>query len=404
MQEEAAVRIERPYDAAVAGHICFDIIPKFPETGIRNIGELLTPGSLVQVGEAALSTGGPVSNTGIGLKIFGMNVLFMAKVGDDEFGQAVINRLGKQGSAAGVSIAKDQMTSYTVALSPPGIDRIFLHSPGTNNTFDSNDIDYKLIERCRLFHMGYPPLMKGLYSNGGKELVECFRLAKLAGATTSLDMSLPDPSSESGKTDWRSILEKLLPYVDIFLPSIEEGYAMLKPDEFWKRREEAGGAEIINEISPDEYSEIAKTFLEMGCRMTSLKSAHRGFYFRTGSLECFENLGAALPGEAEKWAEREVWAPAYHVHEMGSATGSGDSSIAGFLASYLRGYPIEQCVRNANVAGWLNLQDLDALSGLRPWKDLLELPKSGELKMIDPKISAPGWEKDEENKVWEKKQ
>jgi sugar/nucleoside kinase (ribokinase family) len=296
----------RKYEAAVAGHICFDIIPNFPDTGIRKIGELLRPGKVVEVGEAALSTGGPVSNTGIGLEIYGIDVLFMTKVGGDEIGQLIINRLEKQGHAEGVKIAEDETSSYTIALAPPGIDRIFLHYPGTNNTFTSKDIDYSLVEQSKLFHLGYPPLMRALYSNDGAELVECFRLAKEAGATTSLDMSLPDPSSESGKINWRLILEKLLPYVDIFLPSIEEAFFMLNPEEFNKRCNVAGGADIINEITPEEYSEFAGIFLEMGCRMTSLKSAHRGFYFRTGSLCSFDKIGAAKPSDPEKWANREL--------------------------------------------------------------------------------------------------
>jgi len=391
---------ERLYDAAVAGHICFDIIPQFPDTGTKTIAELLTPGKLVQVGPAALSSGGPVSNTGIGLKIFGINVLFMARVGDDEIGQLIVNRLKKQGHAEGIKVAKGEGTSYTIALAPPGIDRIFLHNPGTNNTFSSKDIDFSLVEKCRLFHLGYPPLMRALYSNAGAELAQCFRLAKEVGATTSLDMSLPDPASEAGKIDWRKILEKLLPYVDIFLPSVEEAYAMLKPREFWMRREQVGGAEIINDIEPGEYSELAKTFIAMGCRMTSLKTAHRGFYFRTADLAEFHKIGAAKPASLEQWAGRELWAPAFHVPRIASATGSGDSSIAGFLSSYLRGHPLERCLIFANVAGYLNLQELDALSGLKPWPEVLELLDSGSLEPVDPHIKAPGWTYDKGQRIY----
>lgn len=387
-------------DAAVAGHICFDIIPRFPETGITNIADLLTPGKLVLVEEAALSTGGPVSNTGIGLRIFGINVLFTAKVGDDDIGGLIIKRLESQGHAEGVKIAPGEASSYTIALAPPGIDRIFLHNPGTNNTFTSHDIDYTLVEKCRLFHLGYPPLMRALYSNGGSELVECFRKAKKAGATTSLDMCLPDPKSESGRIDWKAILEKLLPYVDIFLPSIEESYSMMKPDEFWKRREKVGGGEIINDIAPEEYSALAKTFIQMGCCMTALKTAHRGFYFRTGSLSNFEKLGAAKPASLENWADKELWAPAFLVPKIASATGSGDSSIAGFLSSFLRGYSLERCLVLANTAGHLNLLELDALSGLRPWAEVTALADSGSLTPIDPKVESKGWRFDQSQGIY----
>jgi sugar/nucleoside kinase (ribokinase family) len=392
--------VGRPIDVAVAGHICFDIIPSIPDTGACAIEEILTAGKLVQVGPAALSPGGPVSNTGIGLRIFGINVLFMAKVGDDEIGELIIRCLQKHGHSEGVKISSGEGTSYTIAIAPPGIDRIFLHNPGTNNTFTSRDIDFSLVAKCRHFHLGYPPLMRALYSSGGRELIECFRRAKEAGATTSLDMALPDPTSEAGRIDWRIILEKLLPYVDIFFPSVEEAYAMLNPEEFWARRKRVGGAEIINNITPEEYSSFARIFIEMGCRMSSLKSAHRGFYFRTAGVDRLREMGAARPSEPEKWANRELWATAYHVPRIASATGSGDSSIAGFLAAFLRGYPIERCLQFANVAGYLNLHALDALSGLKPWNEVEALLYSGKLQSIDPRIHSDGWSYDEKVKIY----
>ena len=128
------------FDVAVGGHICFDIIPKFPDTGARTIGELLRPGKLVNVGPVATSTGGPVSNTGIGLHIMGIKVAFMAKVGDDDFGKAIIERLERIASSEGIKVAEGAHTSYTVAIAPPGIDRIFVHHPGTNDTFISTDV------------------------------------------------------------------------------------------------------------------------------------------------------------------------------------------------------------------------------------------------------------------------
>ena len=42
------------------------------------------------------------------------------------------------------------------------------------------------------------------------------------GVVTSLDFSLPDPESESGKINWPEIMKKLLPFTDIFVPSLEE--------------------------------------------------------------------------------------------------------------------------------------------------------------------------------------
>ena len=115
---------------------------------------------------------------------------------------------------------------------PEGFDRIFLHAAGANDTFTSDDIDYDIVKRARVFHMGYPTTMKKMYENDGEELIRTYRRVKELGVTTSLDMSLPDPNAENGKMDWDSVLKRLLPYVDIYLPSAEETMYMIARGEF----------------------------------------------------------------------------------------------------------------------------------------------------------------------------
>ncbi len=62
------------------------------------------------------------------------------------------------------------------------------------------------------------------------ELVKIFKKIKDFGVTASLDMAYTEPSSESGKADWKKILKSVLPYVDIYIPSIEETLYMLMRD------------------------------------------------------------------------------------------------------------------------------------------------------------------------------
>jgi sugar/nucleoside kinase (ribokinase family) len=389
----------RPIDVTAAGHICLDIIPKFPDSAGKTIAEIMRPGKLVNVEEAAVSTGGPVSNTGIGLAILGLQVQFVTQVGDDYFGQAISSRLEKSGYSEGVKIAKGQHSSYTIAIAPPGIDRIFLHNPGTNNTFTSDSFDAELVKRARVFHLGYPPLMRGLYANDGEELTKTFKKAKLAGATTSLDMSLPDPASESGRANWDLILQKTLPYVDIFLPSIEEGMFFHQRDRFMALSQQTGGGTIIDLLKGSDYTQLADAFLAYGARMVALKSAHRGWYLKTGSKDRLAGMGPARPADLDAWADREMWCSAYHVEKIASATGSGDSSIAGFLTAYLRGEPIERCLLCANCVGAQNVRVLDALSGIKTWEETTATveakPQQNEL---DPQ--TPGWEWDSEWRMW----
>ena len=51
----------------IAGHICIDITPVFPDKMTSNIGDVLKPGKLIEMGKAKVSTGGAVANTGLGV-------------------------------------------------------------------------------------------------------------------------------------------------------------------------------------------------------------------------------------------------------------------------------------------------------------------------------------------------
>ena len=61
----------------VAGHICLDITPAFPETGKKLISEVLLPGKLIETRGVSVSTGGAVANTGLAMKFFGADVKLM---------------------------------------------------------------------------------------------------------------------------------------------------------------------------------------------------------------------------------------------------------------------------------------------------------------------------------------
>lgn len=388
------------YDVIAAGHICLDIIPAFPDTKVQDISVLLRPGKLVNVGSAAISTGGPVSNTGLAMKKLGLNVAFMAKVGDDDFGRLIRERLRREGSDVGISVAPGEASSYTVAIAPPGIDRIFLHNPGTNDTFGAEDVDYAVVTQAKLFHLGYPPLMRRLYANKGEELVSIFRRAHEAGTITSLDMSLPDPASESGRAPWQQILERVLPYVDLFLPSAGEAFYMMAPEEFLAEKGRASGGDVVESLTASTYSRLAVQFLAMGAKVVMLKAAVRGTYLRTGHVGALGDQTLGLPRQPEEWSQRELWCPSFHVPRIASATGSGDSAIAGFLAAFVRGYDPVTTLKYANCLGYQNLHALDALSGIRTWEETTAQLASGALPMNPLRIEEPGWRWQESLGVW----
>jgi len=197
--------MSRPFDAVVAGHLCIDVFPSFPSLrpdDPDNLRKVLVPGKLVETGPLTVSTGGPVSNTGLALLALGLKAELMGKVGTDEFGVLIRNILEQRNAGRHLIVVDGETTSYTIAIAVPGSDRIFLHHPGSNNTYCAADVNYEVASQSRLFHFGYPPLMRRMFDDGGTELSTILSRVHELGTITSLDMSLPDPDSPSGKVDW----------------------------------------------------------------------------------------------------------------------------------------------------------------------------------------------------------
>ena len=139
--------MEKVLGAVVAGHICLDIIPDIQALPPGGFNETFLPGHLLEVGPAALSTGGAVSNTGLALHRLGIPTQLICKVGADAFGRIVRELIESNGPglAAGLVVDPQAATSYSMIISPPDVDRIVLHNPAANHTFGADDIDYQLV-------------------------------------------------------------------------------------------------------------------------------------------------------------------------------------------------------------------------------------------------------------------
>ncbi len=347
----------RDIDVVAAGHICVDITPAFGPVSGPSVADILRPGKLLLVGQAAVNSGGAVSNVGLALRRLGLTVSLMGKCGDDPFGRIILDVLRREapGAEAGMRVVPGERTSYTVVLVPPGIDRMFLHCPGANDTFGLEDVDPDIVGRARLFHFGYPPVMKRMFECGGRELTAVMRLAREAGAITSLDMALPDPDSEAGRADWRDILAGVLPHTDVFLPSLEELMFMLRRDRFDELTDAGPG--IVDAFSAQDVRCLAQECLGMGARTVVIKCGHVGAYLRTSP--------------SAQWPDVELFEPTCRVQHVVSAAGAGDASISGFLAAMLRGESAARCMATLAAVGAQSMRTLDALSGIRSWEETL---------------------------------
>ena len=326
----------KPLSAIVAGHICLDIYPDLSDCTTEQLQKYFVPGHLLIVGPLSFATGGSVSNTGLALHKLGVETQLMGKIGEDFSGQ-VVKEIIHQFSptmAEGMIEDPEVSTSYTIVITPPGIDRFLMHCPGANDTFTSNDVRTSLLKEVCLFHFGYPPLMKLMYSPDGHELTRIFQEAKSTGVTTSLDTAFADPESPAGQANWPSILEATLPYVDIFMPSIEEILLMLHRQRYEELFRQSKAGDILPLITPDLLTSLSCELLEMGARIVGLKLGSRGLYIHSANRDSLTKMGRGSLSDLNSWSDQELWSPCYEVTVAGTA-GAGDATIAGFLGAVL---------------------------------------------------------------------
>ncbi len=352
-----------------AGHICLDITPAFFDRH-KSTSELLSPGKLIEVGAADVHTGGSVANTGLAIKCLGGDVELMGKVGGDAFGEMVLNILKKQNAEKGLIVSKEEATSYSIVVAPPNTDRMFLHNPGVNATFKASDIDDEALAKASLLHFGYPPLMKGMYENGGAELAALMSRAKSLNTATSLDMAAVDESSDAGLADWNEILKRVLPFVDFFLPSAEELCFMLDKPRFYDWQKRANGRDITEVLRREDILLLAERCMKYGVKVLLIKCGAKGIYYHTADKTRLIELKETLGLEPSLWASREGFERSFLPKRVLSGTGAGDTAIAAFLTAMTNGCGLAECLTFAVATGASCVESYDALSGLKSFDEI----------------------------------
>ncbi|HAI11753.1 MAG TPA: carbohydrate kinase family protein [Phycisphaerales bacterium] len=349
-----------PTDSAimVAGHICLDMTPLFPEHADAS----LSPGTLVWMGPMHMSLGGPVGNTGLALHQLGVHTRMLARVADDPHGNTILQILND----ISPNLAQDMMqvtgetTSYSVVISPPHVDRLFLHCPGCNDHFLTGHINLSQDMGVKLLHFGYPPVMKTIFENNGQELVDLFAKAHHAGMATSLDMCSVDPNSEAGKVNWRDWLKHVLPHVDIFVPSLDEMLYMLN-------------MKATDKPTLSDIKQVANQLIEYGASIVLLKLGELGLYLQTSSnLHANHALNKLIP-KPDTWANQCLYTSCFAVNVV-STNGAGDYTIAGFLTALLTGQSPMQAIQSATAVGAEHAQSPNELPS---WQTIQQHIKDG---------------------------
>jgi sugar/nucleoside kinase (ribokinase family) len=309
----------------VAGHLCIDITPE-----LTDVPELV-PGQLYEIGPTQLTLGGCVANTGLALVAAGVPTRVCGTVGDDTLGEITRRLLAEQDvDLDDVTTTAGAATSYTIVLQLPDHDRTFWHHAGANALFTGREVE---LDGVDILHLGYPPLLPALLADDAAPLLSLLKEARSREITTSLDLAVVDPRSAAAAVDWRRVFSRLMPYVDIATPSLDDLTSALG---------------IARTPDDDLVEECARRLVDDGCAVASVSAGARGAYVVSAGTDRLAAAGAALSSVRSAWSSTAEWVPATAPQVVVSTTGAGDTATAGLLYGLAQGTGIRRATRLAS--------------------------------------------------------
>jgi len=265
--------------------------------------------------EIRITVAGTAAGTSIDLAKLGAQVTAMGAIGEDQLGNFIVNTMDSYGiDTAHLKRKAGVQTSATMLPIRPNGDRPALHVPGANGELTFDDIDLDVIRQADILHVGGTGLMPKF---DGDPTVRVLKYAKEQGVTTTFDLvAIPRP-------DLMDLIEPCLPYIDYFMPGLEEARMM---------------------CGLEDRQAVIDYFLDRGVGCTVFK------------------MGAEGSSIATK-AGGEIRLPALEAPVVDS-TGCGDAYCAGFIVGLSKGWDLEQAGRLGTAAGGLVITGLGSDAGI----------------------------------------
>lgn len=268
-------------------------------------------------------SGGCAANPAVGLARLGVEAQLVACVGQDQFGDALLDTWRAAGvDTRYVKQLPEVGTGVSIVLVDRNGERRFIATPAANQRLTAAALPPAALEGAFALHVG------GFFAARGLEdgtLASLLQLAQSKSVLTSLD-----PVSGSAH-ERRNALYPLLPHLDILLLNNIEGH------------------KITDKQQPHA---IANALLAHGVGTVIVKQ---------GATGCVV-MGKHGP----------LTIPAYPANTIDS-TGAGDAFAAGLLASLARHDRFSDAVRWASAAGAATTEAIGATGSWRGWEELAEM-------------------------------
>ncbi|MEO1017923.1 MAG: sugar kinase [Pseudomonadota bacterium] len=288
----AVTKNQPKFDVSSIGFIVLDILG-------RPVAAVPEGGGVEFIEEIRMTVAGTAGATAVDCAVLGLKTRAVAAVGEDDMGDYLINKMTGFGVDCGlVQRVAGVPTSATMLPVRPNGDRPALHVRGTSVAFTVDDKDLDAATDATIVHVGGTGLLKAF---DGPPTVALLQHAKAKGCTTTFDLIAVD-------ADAIDIVEPCLPFIDYFVPSIEEASV----------------------LSGAENPAIAAAFFQArGAKHVLITLGGEGVHVAPAAGPSFT-------------------LPAFDV-PVSDTTGCGDSFTAGIIAGIHHGWDLEKSARFASA-------------------------------------------------------
>ena len=260
-----------------------------------------------------LAPGGGACNTSSALARMGVPVAIFAKVGDDQLGHFAQQALTQCGvDTRHLRLAPDEQTPFTFVGVHPDGERTFIHTPGTNLTFNRDDLELTALLDSDIFLYQDCWVLPQL---DGAPAAELLATAQQRGVLTAFDATW-------GMGPRRDVLEMMAPHCD---------YLMLSFDDL---------QHLYPQMPPAPLAAHLRAF---GAKTVILKMG------KDGALVAWDSGQEQVPGYSATVVD---------------TTGAGDCWDAGFLAALAHGESLHAAVCIGHACAAFGIEAVGGATGV----------------------------------------
>jgi len=303
-----------PHDVSVCGTYILDIL------GVP-VTEIPAGGGRALIDEIRLTVAGTAGGTVVPCARLGLKARAVGAVGSDEKADWVLNAMEREG--IDISLMERMPgapTSATILPIRPDGSRPVLHARGASARWRISPEAQKAACQSKVLHLGG---VGSLLAMDGAPSVALLRDAKAADCITTLDLI-------QARRETLALVEPLLPYVDFFMPSIDETHAM---------------------VGTDDPAACALFFIDKGAGACAISLGENGSFVMTRE-------------------GRQFGLPAFEV-AVRDTSGCGDSYTGGFIAGLVRDWDLLDCAKLATATAAIVATGLGSGANLVSFEDTI---------------------------------